>query len=106
MNVKKIRKKFRLTQAEVALALKIPVTTYASYEQGTNPPIAILKKLAKLFNCTVDELLGIQTEQQQLTRVQQEVLAIIKDLDARTIEKIKAYILGISDKPLEIERWS
>ena len=47
-----------MTQMDVATALNIGRTTVAMWETGESMPRAEkLIQLAKLFNCTVDELL-------------------------------------------------
>lgn len=59
MELKTIRIKKHLTQADVASYLGIARNTYTQYEQGLHKiPPEILCKLADLFNVTVDELLG------------------------------------------------
>ena len=56
--IKKIRMKSNLTQKEVARKLQIDRSTVAKWETGKADPRAEeLTKLAKLFGCTVDELL-------------------------------------------------
>lgn len=58
MNIKNIREKLGLTQIEVAKALSIRQSAVAAWETGQSLPRAEkLLQLAKLFGCTVDELL-------------------------------------------------
>ena len=57
-NLKILRKNLKLTQNEVAKSLKIPVFTYRNYENGLREPnVEMLKKLAKFFNTSIDNLL-------------------------------------------------
>ena len=49
-----------MTQSQIAEAINIKRSTYAYYECATMPPADILKKLARLFDTTVDFLLGSQ----------------------------------------------
>jgi transcriptional regulator with XRE-family HTH domain len=59
VRLKLFRKKANLTQLEIAKILNVTNTCYAAWEQGRNQPgIESLKKLAKIFNITVDELIG------------------------------------------------
>lgn len=59
MELKSIRIKKHLTQADVASYLGIARNTYTQYEQGLHKvPPEILCKLADFFDVTVDELLG------------------------------------------------
>lgn len=59
MELKSIRIKKHLTQADVASYLGVARNTYTQYEQGLHKiPPEILCKLADFFGVTVDELLG------------------------------------------------
>lgn len=54
----KLRKKKGLTQEAVGNALGISQAAVALWENGSsNPTIDKLKKLAELFECSVDELI-------------------------------------------------
>ncbi len=56
--IKKYRENQRMTQAEVAEALGIKSATVSKYESGTlEPNIESLKRLAELFEVSIDELL-------------------------------------------------
>lgn len=55
-----LREHQELSQAEVCKYLGISSSSYSRYECGTNEPnLETLKKLAMLFDCTVDYLLEI-----------------------------------------------
>ena len=55
-----IRKKNNMTQQEVAQKLHIKQSSYSSYERMTRePPLSTLVKLSRIFNCSVDWLLGL-----------------------------------------------
>ncbi len=57
--LKSLRKKAGLTQQQVADAVEIKRSAYAYYEIGkSSPKLAVMKKLAALYNVSVDELLG------------------------------------------------
>lgn len=63
MQVKEIlkseRKKHNMTQQEIADYLKMARGSYAKYETGANTPTTeALVKLADLYKCSVDYLLG------------------------------------------------
>lgn len=52
------RKKAGLTQFEVAEKVGVNQTAVSFWENGKNfPRAAVLKKLADLYHCTVDDLL-------------------------------------------------
>lgn len=58
-NVKNARKASGLTQKQVAEKLSVVESCYANWEQGrTEPNIETLRKLSKLFDISLDELLN------------------------------------------------
>lgn len=68
--LKFLRKKFNLTQQQIADALGIKRSAYAYYETGkTTPKISTLGDIAKIYNITVDELIGNDAESGDLLRV-------------------------------------
>lgn len=60
-NLKNERNKRQLTQQEVAEILKITKQQYSLYETGKRTmPIEKIVKLAKLYDVSIDYLLGIE----------------------------------------------
>ena len=58
MNIKNIREQAGLTQVEVAKALNVSQSAVAAWETGRTLPRADkLIDIAKLLNCTIEELL-------------------------------------------------
>ncbi len=58
-NLKEARKSCGLTQKQVATALNVVESCYANWEQGrTEPNIELLRKLAEIFNVSIDELIN------------------------------------------------
>ncbi len=59
MSFKEARKKRNLTQREVAKELGTSRVTVARWECGVNnPKLDTVRKLAKLYDCTTDELIN------------------------------------------------
>lgn len=59
--LKKLREEREKTQREVANALGIKEQVYQRYEYGTREPkIDIIRKLAKYYNISADEILEIK----------------------------------------------
>ena len=59
MSLKNERKRNKLTQKEVAEKLGTSRVTVSRWECGViNPKLKTIKKLAKLYNCTADELIN------------------------------------------------
>ena len=59
LRIRKIRKLRGMKAKEAAAFLKLPYSTYMSYEQGAREPsMATVFKMCFLFNCTADYLYG------------------------------------------------
>lgn len=59
--LKELREERKLTQKQVAEALKINSVTYLHYEKGQRePPLSLLADMAKFFGESVDYLLGLE----------------------------------------------
>jgi transcriptional regulator with XRE-family HTH domain len=58
--IKKLRQKANYLQKQVAQYLNVVESTYSQYESGkSRPDFETLKKLATLYNVTLDYLLGL-----------------------------------------------
>ncbi|MEA5145643.1 MAG: helix-turn-helix transcriptional regulator [Candidatus Limiplasma sp.] len=59
LNIKEKRVQMNMTQETLAHKVGVKRTTISRYEtSGRTPPIAIIKQIADVFGCTVDDLLG------------------------------------------------
>ena len=59
IRIKELRDKYELTQNEISQKLKISRPLYSLYETGKREiPISLLSKLAKLYNTSIDYIVG------------------------------------------------
>ena len=59
-SLKKIRKQYKMTQEDVAKFLGISRSGYTYYETGkTVPSVEMLKKLAVMYDTTIDTVVGM-----------------------------------------------
>lgn len=59
IRIKELREKYELTQNEISQKLKISRPLYSLYETGKREiPISLLSKLAKLYNTSIDYIVG------------------------------------------------
>lgn len=66
-HLREYRRRYHLTQQDVADYLGVQRSTYARYEEGTNRPnFKVLIRLADLYGISVDALLGRQTADREL----------------------------------------
>lgn len=112
--LKELRKnqKQKLTQEQVAKALGIDRSTYTYYELGKNrPDIDMLKKIAKLFNCSYVDLLddeeqilaadsnnSSESDAIILTKKEQEIMSELKFLSSKKKAEVLDYIKKIKDE--------
>lgn len=69
MRLKEIREHKRITQAELAKALKISPSAVGMYEQGRREPDhETLNKIADFFNVSIDYLLGREKPTETIRR--------------------------------------
>ena len=88
VNIKDIRVRRNLTQAQVANALGVSPVVYSRYETGSRQPsIEIIMQLADLFDVTVDYLLGRQdVEDSKLSEYEIQLLIAARKADERAKE--------------------
>lgn len=111
-NLKTLRQNQSVSQYQVALALGIPATTYATYEQNkATPSEGTLIKIADYFGCSIDYLLGHETKGiihlDSLTPLQQKIFNMVKTLNddqATQVISICSYVLGASYNDLKPQR--
>ena len=85
MNIKDIRLRKGLTQADVAAALGVSSVVYSRYETGKRQPsIDMLIQMADMFGVTVDFLLGRQDiEDSTLSDYELQLLIASRKADER-----------------------
>jgi transcriptional regulator with XRE-family HTH domain len=70
LRIKDLREDKDMLQKDVAELLNISQTNYSKYELGKiNIPINTLKKLALIFNTSIDYLLGLTNERKPYPRI-------------------------------------
>lgn len=70
LRIKDLREDKDMLQKDVADLLNISQTNYSKYELGKiNIPINTLKKLALIFDTSIDYLLGLTNERKPYPRV-------------------------------------
>lgn len=93
--LKQLRNGLKLNQGDVAEKLNIALSTYANYEQGTrNPDWNMIVKLADIFDCSTDYLLGrTNNPKDSLVPPEAGQILITKALNANvSIDELEAYI--------------
>lgn len=78
-NLKKFRKKKKLTQEEVATKLGVIRATYWAYEKGSiMPPYDKIAQLADIFETSIDELMGRDIED---TDISEDLARLLRKLE-------------------------
>lgn len=66
-NLKRIRQNNNITQEDLAKRINTSRSNIANYENNNNmPSVDILVKLASVFHCSVDYLIGSKTEEKTI----------------------------------------
>lgn len=101
MKIKELRQKLNLSQIEISQKLKIPQQTYCNYEIGRSEPnINTLIKMADFFNCTLDELVGRESETINLRYLNENEAYLIKKIlkmNDLELAKTRAYVTGLTE---------
>ena len=75
-SLKNIRKKYKMTQEEVALFLGVSRSGYTYYETGkSEPSVDTLKKLAAMYDTTIDEIVGSSAKIRPVRNISEEDLS-------------------------------
>ena len=85
MNIKDIRTRKNMTQADVANALGVSSVVYSRYETGARQPSTeVLIQMADIFGVTVDYLLGRQdVEDSTLSSFELQLISASRNADER-----------------------
>lgn len=100
MNIKEIRKKYGLSQTELAKIANTSQKTISNYESGTTEPdIATIINLANHFHTTTDNLLGHEVpyllDKSTLTNEQKEIIEVVQQMNYEECKIMMAYIKGV-----------
>lgn len=60
--LRELRGCIKMTQAQIATALGESVTNYSKWENGTEPALSTIIKIAKFHGVTTDYLLGVSDD--------------------------------------------
>ena len=60
--LRELRSGIKMTQAQIATALGENVTNYNKWENGTEPALSTIIKIAKFYRVTTDYLLGVSDD--------------------------------------------
>ena len=95
---KDLRKKFNLTQSQLANKINIEQSTVSKWEQNrTIPDIATLTKLSELYNVSIDYLCGREEKNkfENLTKDQEEIFELILKLNQLNFVRAYSYVSGL-----------
>ena len=88
-NLKALRAKFKFTQRDVAVRLNVSASVVAGYEQGNRcPSTEILCRLADIYQCSTDYLLGREHDKHKL-------VLDVSGLSAQEIEAVSHLVESI-----------
>ena len=103
MNIKEIRLRKGMSQAEVASALGVSSVVYSRYETGSREPSAdVLIQIANIFDVSLDYLLGrMEIEGTALTEYESQLLIASRNADDRAREDalnlLRSHIINLQE---------
>ncbi|MBO5328143.1 MAG: helix-turn-helix transcriptional regulator [Clostridia bacterium] len=121
LRIKELRKISGESQVSIAKKLNVSRQVYANYENEINePPFETLCKLASIFDCSVDYLLGRVddygnvTEEERasglseqkkisITPLEGELLMLFRELGYKHGESVQASILTVIENMLNLK---
>ena len=100
MKLKELRKKFSISQSDLATIANTTQRCISSYENGTaEPGISTLKIFADYFHITIDELVGHEVpyliDKSLLSNAQLELIDMITSMTDEECRFLTAYAMGI-----------
>lgn len=104
--LKKLRKQNNYTQLEVAKLLGIQQKRYSTYETGaTEPNIDMLKNFSKLYNVSIDYIVGNETKGKTIYSEQQKsTITDLCELNDDYLELASKYIKNLLADQVELEK--
>lgn len=73
-NIKEYRNKLNITQKDLADKLHVTYQAVSRWEnEETEPSISTITQMCEIFNCTVDELLGVEVQVEEEAKKEVEV---------------------------------
>lgn len=92
-----LRTNEKLSQQQIADYLGIGQTTYSRYERlNTLPDIFLIKKLAKFYKLSLDQLMAEIDEEEIFVKITREEAALLKDI-AERVSKSESITINTGD---------
>ena len=99
--IKELRKKHRMSQIYLSIELEVSQETVSAYEKGKYyPSFQTLLKLSKIFNSSIDYIMGLTDINDFSVTLSQEesiLLNLYCKLEETQKEKALAYMQGLYD---------
>ena len=103
LKIKELREQKGYTQQELAEMLSRKKASICDWEKGRcEPSIFDLIKLADIYNCSIDYLLGREDEfgiiqaKNELTQAESQLLTLFKTLNERDQNKVLGYVQALA----------
>ena len=97
-NIKFLRKRRKMSQADLAAQLALTRTTLAGYEKNIQPPFKVLIRFAEFFNVSIDAL--VRYDLQALSEFQLSQIEDGFDVDV-TGKKLRLLTISVDNKGKE-----
>lgn len=89
LRLEELRKLHKYSQNDIAIMLKTTNQTISNWEKGkTEPGIEHLKRLAGIFNVSVDYLVGYNIKDQSISDIKVKIKTLSKEDLVKSLEEI------------------
>jgi len=99
--IKKLREEIGMTQVRLSIELEVAQETISAYEHGKHyPSITSLIKMSKIFNSTMDYIMGfsdVRHPEKSLSEEEALLLSFFRSLPSEGKKMTLAYMQGLSD---------
>lgn len=103
--VRELRKKHGLSQSQLAEKLGVHQTAVSQWETGrTDPDIECARKMASIFDVSLDALLGTRDPAEELDEVYLNLARAARDRDLRLDEQDIAFVLDFAQRLKDRDR--
>ena len=99
--IRELRKKYHMSQIHLSIELEVSQETVSAYEKGKYyPSFQTLLRLSKIFNASIDYIMGLSDETGQNPHLSDSEYVLLKHysrLNENQKEKALAYMQGLYD---------
>jgi len=96
LRIKELREEFMMTQKELAQKIENEQRNISNWENGASEPdCETILKIAQVFNVSIDELFGKETDDPQTYYEKNSLHTLLSKLTKRQLDALKSFLATI-----------